>query len=394
MIAGRLVAIPLFFVRLIGVGIMAAFYGALALPLIIGILIATNRLRYRGWLAGLALVISLYFLNLSGNFAYNLMHWTKSRPSAFDVTLTLGLAGASPLFLMGLILKRSRRKGVWITAMLPLLVLTVPGIRRDYQDRIQRDIAEYQKGMTPLVPATGTLFTRCEIKHRVSDGIPADEVYVQGHVPRGVCVSLLTDPFSGNFRPRYCAGIAGTYRPANSDPAVLGNVTEIGSLQGYDRTAIYTLAVIERAITRYEAVPVQPSPSHPDLSHPVVRTSFQKLRYNRADFDVAHAQGTRAAGARGENVFISALKPLRTPLNAIPCADPALVLSVQSVERVQAVLPYCAVSWNVFELNEELYFTATTQAPTPPGEDVMGPDWTPWLFRVEQSALRQIWPTP
>lgn len=96
MIAGGPVAIPLFVARLIGAGIMAVLYGALALPLIIGLLIATNRLRYRGWLAGLTLLISLFFLNLTGNFAYNLMHWTKSRPSAFDVALTLGLAGASP----------------------------------------------------------------------------------------------------------------------------------------------------------------------------------------------------------------------------------------------------------------------------------------------------------
>jgi len=278
--------------------------------------------------------------------------------------------------------------------MLPLLGLTVLGIRRDYQERIQRDLVEYQKGMAALLPSTGTLFTRCEVKHLVSGGVPVDEVYVQGHVPQGVGVTLLTDPFSGNFRPRYCTGIAGNYRPANPDPAVLGNVTEIGSLQGYDRTAIYTVAVIERTITRYEAVPVQAFPSHPRLSDPVVRTSFQRLHYNPADFDVAQAQGSRATGARGENLFVSALKPLHTPLNAFPCANPALLLSVQSAERVQAVLPYCALGWNVFELNEELYFTATTQEPTPPGELVMGPDWTPWLFRVEPSALRQIWPTP
>jgi len=371
---------------------MAGLYGYLALPLIIALLIASNRLRYRGWLAGLAFVISLVSLELSGDYAYNLMHWTKSRPSAVESTLTLALLGASPLFLMAVILKRSLRKGIWISAMLPLLGLTALGIQQNYEGRMQSDLAEYQKGVALLLPQTGTLFTRCEVKHRVSGGVAFDEVYAQGHVPKGVRVTLLADPFSSNFRPRYCMGIAGTYRPAVSDPAVMGNVTEIGSLQGCDQTAIYNVAVIERTITRYKAFPVQPFPIHPELSHPVVRTSFQKFRYNAADFDVAHAQGSRAVGPRGENLFISALRPLRIPPNAFPCADRALVLSVQSVERVQAVLPYCVVSWNLFELNEEIYFAATTQEPTPPGGDVMGPDWTRWLFRVEPSALRQLWP--
>jgi hypothetical protein len=294
---------------------------------------------------------------------------------------------------MGLILKHSPRKGLWISAMLPLMALAGFGIQQEYKNRIQRDLVEYQKGMAFLLPKNGTLFTRCEVKHRVSGGVLVNQVYVQGHVPGGIRVTLLTDPFSSNFRPRYCIGLAGAYHPAASDPAVLGNVTEIGSLQGCDLTAIYSLAVIERAITRYEAVPFRPFPSRPELSHPVVRTSFQKFRYNPADFDIAHAQGSRAAGARGENLFISALRPLRTPPNAFPCANPALVLSVQSEERVQVVLPYCVLGWSLFELNEELYFAATTQEPTPPG-DVMNPDWTQWLFRVEPSTLSQIWPTP
>ena len=394
MIAGGMAAIPSFAGRLIGAGIMAVLYGALVLPLIIALLMAVNRLRYRGWLAGLAFVISLVFLELSGDYAYNLMHWTKSRPSGVEGALTVALLCASPVFLVGLILKRSPRKVAWISAMLPLLGLTAWGIRQEYTDRIHRDLAEYQKGLALVLPETGTLFTRCEVKHRVSDGVAVDEVYVQGHVPEGVRVTLLADPFSSNFRPRYSTGTAGTYHPAHSDPAVMGNVTEIGSLQGYDTTAIYNLAVIERAITRYKAVPVQPFSSHPELSHPVIRTSFQKFRYDPANFDAAHAQGSRATGERGENLFVSALRPFHSPLNAISCADPAVVLSVQSADRVQAVLPSCVLSWNVFELNEDFYFAANTQEPTPPGEDVMGPGWTSWLFRVDQSALTQIWPAP
>lgn len=391
-IAGGL-AIPLFVGRLIGVGIMAVLYGALALPLVAALLIATNRLRYRGWLAGPAFVFSLISLQLSSDFVYNLMHWTKSRPTAVESALTVALLGASPLFLIGVILRRSPRRGAWIAAMLPLMGLTGWGIQQNYKDRSQRDLAEYQQGLALLRPETGTLFTRCEVKHRVTGGVAFDEVYVRGHVPQGARVTLLADPFSRNFRPRYCTGIAGSYRPADSDPAVMGNVTEVGSLEGCDPTTIYNSAVIQRTVTEYKAVSVQRFSSQPELSGPVIRTSFQKFRYNPTDFDVAHAVGSRATGGRGENLFVSALKPLHTPPNAFPCTDPALVLSIQSAERVQAVLPYCVLSWNLFELNDELYFAATTQEPIPPG-DVMGPDWTLWLFRVEHSALRQIWPKP
>src|SRR5690348_12693226 len=168
MIAGGTAVIPLFVGRLIGAGIMAAFFGALALPLIVALLMATNRLRYRGWLAGLAFVISLVWLGMSADYLYNLMHWTESRPSAVYNTLALALLGAGPLFLMGVILQRSSRKGVWIAAMLPLVGLTVLGIRQEYQSRKQRDLAESQKGMALLLPQTGTLFTRSQVKYRVS----------------------------------------------------------------------------------------------------------------------------------------------------------------------------------------------------------------------------------
>src|SRR5262249_20941584 len=137
MIAGRLVAMPLIVGRLIGVGILAVLYGFLALPLIIALLIAANRLRYRGWLAGLAFGVSLVLLEISGNYVYNLMHLTKSRPSAVVGTTTLALLGAGPLFLMGVILNRSPRKGLWISAMLPLVALTGFGIQQEYKDRIQ-----------------------------------------------------------------------------------------------------------------------------------------------------------------------------------------------------------------------------------------------------------------
>jgi hypothetical protein len=59
---------------------------------------------------------------------------------------------------------------------------------------------------------------------------------------------------------------------------------------------------------------------------------------------------------------------------------------------VKAVLPYCALNWNLFQLDDELYFTATTQAPTPPGYEIMNPDQTNWLWRVDGTELKQLWP--
>jgi hypothetical protein len=60
---------------------------------------------------------------------------------------------------------------------------------------------------------------------------------------------------------------------------------------------------------------------------------------------------------------------------------------------VQAVLPYCARSWNFFQLDDELYFAAATEQPTPPDEGMMGhPEYTAWLFRVEETGLKQLWP--
>jgi hypothetical protein len=368
---------PQFVGRLIGAGILTALYGALALPLIIALLMATNRVRYRGWLAAPAFVFSLISLEMSGDYIYNLIHWTASRPSNAESILTLALVGAGPLLLIGLVLKRSPRKLLLAPAMLLLLALTGLGIQQEIKARGQSDLAEYQKGATLLLPQNGTLFAHCEVKHLVTGGVTVDHVYVEGHVPEGTRVTLLSDPFSGMFQPIYSTGTAGTYHLPASDPAVLGNVTEIGHLEGYDQTANYGLAVIERTVTRYEAVRAEPFSSNPDFSHPAVRASFQKLGYSPFEFDVARARSSRAAGRHGENLFVSSLRPLPTRPDALLCTAPALVLSVQSVERVQAMVPYCAVSWSVFELNDELYFAGIVEEPTPPGEDIMGPPGHP-----------------
>jgi hypothetical protein len=39
------------------------------------------------------------------------------------------------------------------------------------------------------------------------------------------------------------------------------------------------------------------------------------------------------------------------------------------------------------------FFAATTQAPTPPGAEIMNPDWTEWLWRVDPQGLTALpWP--
>ena len=110
---------------------------------------------------------------------------------------------------------------------------------------------------------------------------------------------------------------------------------------------------------------------------------FEKLSYDPANFDASKAALSQAIGLRQTNVFITALKPIHTPPNAFPCTDPALLISVHDRGNVQAVIPFCAVGWNLFQLDDDLYFAATTQYPTEPAPDLMNPDGETWLFHVE-----------
>jgi hypothetical protein len=60
---------------------------------------------------------------------------------------------------------------------------------------------------------------------------------------------------------------------------------------------------------------------------------------------------------------------------------------------VQVVLPYCTLSWNLFAVDNELYFAAVTQRPTPPGDELaMNPELTYWLLQVRGTELKQLWP--
>jgi len=371
--------------RLLGAGIIAVLFGILALPLLVALLTATKLLRYRGWLAGLAFVLSLAFLELSADYLYNLTHWTKSQMSGLGNTVTLTLLVAAPMVWMGVILTRSRRKWLWSLTMLPLLGLTAFGIQSEYAARAESDGAAYEKGITLLAPPNS--FVECQIQY----GPTSDEVFLLGHVPEGIRVTLLSDPFSEAVQPRFSSGIAGAYRPSVSDPAVLGNVTAVGQFQGYDRTAAYSVGVLERVIARYEDVPLEPFAGHLDVSQPLVQASLQKTGNDPATFDWAHAQSRRATGARSETFFLSVVKPLAISAKALSCGDPALLLSVRSLEQVRAVIPPCATSWKVFQLNDDLYFGAASFEQIPPGGDFSS-GRTEWLFRVEASALTQIWP--
>jgi hypothetical protein len=68
------------------------------------------------------------------------------------------------------------------------------------------------------------------------------------------------------------------------------------------------------------------------------------------------------------------------------------VISIGDGDNVQAVLPYCVLAWYVFLLDDDLYLSARTQAPLPPGQEVMNPEWTDWLFSVGTTNLTRIWP--
>ena len=68
-------------------------------------------------------------------------------------------------------------------------------------------------------------------------------------------------------------------------------------------------------------------------------------------------------------------------------------MSVKELGNVRAVYPYCTLSWNLFAVDDDLYFTAVTQEPSPPGEELsMSPDYAYWLLCAKGSELQQLWP--
>jgi hypothetical protein len=378
---------------ILGLAIEATLFFFLIIPLVIGLLMAFRFWRYREWLAMLAVAWSLLILVASGDYIYNLMNWDSSRFSPVVSIVICTVTFVTPLFLYVLILVRSRRRWLWSCAMVLLTALCLISMRKEFVERRDRDAEEYRQGVKPLSPRTGTSLVRWWRHYR---GLH-EMVLLQGHIPEATPVALLTDPFSRAFQPHFCVGVAATYLPPVKDPADLGNVTEVASMKGCDMSWQSGIAVLERGVAVYTAVPFQPLAEPMDrqvFADPFLRKAFEQFRYHPADFDASKAVLSQAIGVRQTNIFIAALKPIRMPLNAFPCADPALLISVHDRENVQAVIPYCALSWNLFQLDDDLYFAATTQYPTPPEPDLMNPDGATWLFHVEGTKLNQLWPAP
>jgi hypothetical protein len=377
---------------LFGVGIAAALLFLLSVPLLIGLLMAFKVLRYREGLAILAVAWSTVTLVMSSDFLYNLMNWTSSRFSpGMNVALCI-LIFVTPLFLFILILTRSRRRWSWGLGMFLLASLSLISTRNEFVERRRRDAEAYRQGVRPLGPRTGTDFVQWWRDYRGK----TERVLLLGHVPEATRVVLLTDPFSRSFRPQFCVGVASAYWPPVKDPAELGNATEVAGLQGCSQNWPYGVAALERGVTIYRAIPFQPFSKGLDrefLAQPVVRQAFERFGYSQDNFDASKAELSRAIGLRQTILFTIALKPLRTPPNVFPCADPALLISVHELANVQTVLPYCALSYNLFQLDDDLYLAAVTQPPTPPGLEVMNPERTGWLFRVEGRELKQLWPS-
>ena len=75
---------------IIGTCIVTALLLILATPLLIGLLMALKILRYREWLAILAVGMSLAILVESADFIYNLIYMTTSRfPPAMNIAVSV-----------------------------------------------------------------------------------------------------------------------------------------------------------------------------------------------------------------------------------------------------------------------------------------------------------------
>lgn len=379
---------------LIGYGILVVLLLFMAVPLLLGLLMATNLWRYREWIAILAVVLSMAMLAESADYIYNLIYWTASHfPLGTNIAISV-LTFLTPPFLLILVLVRSKRRVAWSLGMLILFSLTFISMRSEFARRKASDAEAYHQGMKPLTPRTGTRMVTWWIDPH---SYPARRFLLQGHVPQGMPVTLLADPFFRSFRAQFCTGSASTYYPQVQDPAVVSNVTEVAGLKDCPQSLVQGVAVLEQGVSVYRSIPFQALADVPDrkiLAHPLVQERFNKLGYDPGNFVVAKIQSSRDAGQKFASLFITPLAPHKRPPDAFPCSDPAIIVSVNDPGNVKAVLPYCALGWNLFQLNDDLYFVAVTQPPTPPGEEIMNPDQTRWLMRVEGEELKQVWPAP
>ena len=222
--------------------IAAALLFVEAFPLLIGLLMALNLLRYREWLAILA---------GSGDYIYNLINWTSSRfPPGMNIASCV-LIFLTPPFLSVLVLTHSRRRWLWGLGILVLTSLSLISFRNEFVARKERDAEAYRQGVRPLSPRTGTSLVQWWREYRVQP----EKVLLLGHVPEATQVVLLTDPFSRSFQPQFCTGEASAYWPPAKDPAELGNVTEVAGMKGCSKTWTHGIAALDRSVTNYRAIP-------------------------------------------------------------------------------------------------------------------------------------------
>src|ERR1035441_6866823 len=189
--------------------IAAALFFVLATPLLIGLLMALNWLRYREWLAILAVTWSMAILATSSDYLYNLMNWTSSRmPLGMNIAICV-LTFLTPPFLFVLILSHSRRRWLWGLGLFLLTSLSLISFRNEFVSRKVRDAEAYRQGVRPLSPRTGTSVGQWWRDYRKR----TDRVLLLGHVPEATQVVLLTDPFTRSFQAKFCTGTASTYWP-------------------------------------------------------------------------------------------------------------------------------------------------------------------------------------
>ena len=386
--------IPSWIGPVIGYGIMAVVYFIEGFPLLLGLLMAFKVLRYRDWLAMVAVALSMFLLAGSGDYLYNLTNWNTSRFSPTMNVLSCILIFATPVVLFALVVSRSRWRILWGVGMVLAGILASSAAHHEFVARVARDAEAQRQGLKPLSPRTGTLLVRWWRDDR--QRIP--KYYLQGHVVTSTPLVLLTDPFSRQFVAQSCTAVAGAYLLAAKDPAELGNVTEIVGLKDCDKRWMQGLAVVERPVGSYHAVAPKPFSGANLLeivSNPIVRKKFAEFKYDLANFDPAKALTTQAASTSGINVFATEMLPIRSAPNVYPCTGPVVVLSLHDVGNVKTVLPYCTLAWNLFEVNGDLYFAAVTQLPTAPSDEPpMNPDQIYWLLRLDGTELTQLWPTP
>jgi hypothetical protein len=273
--------------------IAATLFFVLAAPLLIGLLMAFRFLRYREWLAILAVTWSMAILAESGDYLYNLMNWSSSRfPPGMNIAIC-ALTFLTPPFLFVLVLSHSRRRWLWAWGIVLLTSLSLFSFRSEFVKRKAGDAEAYRLGVRPLSPRTGTSVVQWWRDYRKR----TERVLLLGHVPEATQIVLLTDPFTRSFQPQFCTGTASTYWPPVKDPGELGNVTEVVGLKGCSTRWVQGVAALERSVVNYRAVPFQRFSGGLDrklLADPIVRRAFGKFGYDPTNFDVSKAELSQA----------------------------------------------------------------------------------------------------